>query len=32
MLPDAETLRVIYEILKELDLGKFEIKVLSFNL
>lgn len=27
MLPDAETLCVIYEILKKLDLGTFEIKV-----
>ena len=27
MLPDAECLRVIYEIMRELDLGDFEIKV-----
>lgn len=28
MLPDAECLRVIYEIMRKLDLGDFEIKVL----
>lgn len=31
MIPDAECLKIVYEILSELDLGDFRIKVRSLT-